>query len=79
MIFIGKIKLVHNGTILFKAEKMFNGLNYKWNLDKKNIAEVYYEKKKHFLKVNGVDFEHLYSKGSENYRGYGASNKPSNT
>jgi len=40
---------------------MFNGLNYKWNLDKKNTAEVYYLKKKHYLKINGVDFEHLNS------------------
>ena len=44
---------------------MSNGLNYKWNLDEKNVAEIYYLKKKHYLKVNGVDFEHLHSKGSK--------------
>ena len=48
---------------------MFNGLNYKWNLDKKNTAEVYYLKKKHYLKINGVDFEHLNSQCAGKYKG----------
>lgn len=74
----GKIKLVHNTKELFKAEKMYNGLNFKFNLDKKNKAEIYYQKKKHFLKINGVDFEHLYSKSEKNMKGYHNSESHSN-